>query len=169
VTVTAPKTAFRADLQAHWFTNAKPARSAYAPPMASMSPSETDAFLRETRIGKLAYLHEDGQPTIVPIWFEWDGTVARIFTSRTSRKARRLAAEPRVALSVEEPVGVHERWVTNEGTCSISDDGTVPLIERLSRRYYAPAQAEEAIRSWTAKPEMWVTLTITPTKIRSVK
>ncbi|MFN8617607.1 MAG: PPOX class F420-dependent oxidoreductase [Dehalococcoidia bacterium] len=136
--------------------------------MASMSPGEIDAFLRETRIGKLAYLHAGGQPTVVPIWFEWDGTVARVFTSRTSRKARRLAEEPRVALSVEEPVGVHERWVTIEGICSISDEGTVPLIERLARRYYGPKQAEETIRSWTAKPEQWVTLTITPTKVRSV-
>ena len=136
--------------------------------MASMSPAEVETFLRETRIGKLAYLHADGMPTIVPIWFEWDGEVARIFTSRTSRKARRLAEEPRVALSVEEPVGVHERWVTMEGTVSISDEGTVGLIERLARRYYEPAKAEEAIASWTARPEMWVTLTLTPEKVRSV-
>lgn len=136
--------------------------------MASMSPSEVEAFLRETRIGKLAYSQANGQPTIVPIWFEWDGAVARIFTSRTSRKARRLAQEPRVALSVEEPVGVHERWVTIEGICSISDEGTVALIERLARRYYAPEQAAEAIRSWTARPEQWVTLTIAPSAIRSV-
>lgn len=135
--------------------------------MTSMTPTEIDTFLRETRIGKLAYLHADGTPTIVPIWFEWDGTVARIFTSRTSRKARRLSEEPRVALSVEEPVGVHERWVTIEGTCTISDEGTVGLIERLTRRYYEPAKAEETIKSWTAQPGAWVTLTVTPTRIRS--
>ena len=135
--------------------------------MTSMTSADSDTFLRETRIGKLAYLHAGGTPTIVPVWFEWDGAVARIFTSRTSRKARRLAEEPRVALSVEEPVGVQERWVTIEGTCSISDEGTVGLIERLTRRYYEATKAEETIKSWTAQPEMWVTLTITPTKIRS--
>ena len=133
-----------------------------------MSPAEVETFLRETRIGKLAYLQADGAPTIVPIWFEWDGAVARIFTSRTSRKARRLAEEPRVALSAEEPVGRHERWVTIEGTCAIGDEGTVGLIERLTRRYYEPAKAEETIKEWTARPEMWVTLTITPVKVRSV-
>lgn len=132
-----------------------------------MSPAHLETFLRETRIAKLAYLHADGTPTIVPIWFEWDGGVARMFTSRTSRKARRLAEEPRVALSVEEPVGVRERWVTIEGTCAISDEGTVALIERLARRYYEPAKAEETIREWTADPSVWVTLTITPTRVRS--
>jgi PPOX class probable F420-dependent enzyme len=132
-----------------------------------MTAAESDAFLRETRIAKLAYLHADGAPTVVPVWFEWDGKVARVFTSRTSPKARRIAADPRVALTVEEPVGVHERWVTIEGTAAIGEAGTVELLARLARRYYQSVQAEQAIASWTVKPEMWVTLTITPTRIRS--
>ena len=135
--------------------------------MPEMTAAETDAFLRETRIAKLAYLHADGAPTVVPVWFEWDGKVARVFTSRTSPKARRIAADPRVALTVEEPVGVHERWVTIEGTAAIGEAGTVELLARLARRYYQSVQAEQAIASWTVKPEMWVTLTITPTRIRS--
>lgn len=135
--------------------------------MTSMPPAELEAFLRETRIAKLAYLHADGSPTIVPVWFEWDGAVARVFTSRTSRKARSIGLEARVALSVEEPVGIPERWATIEGNGVFSDDGTAGLIERLTRRYYEPGKAEETLRSWLAKPEMWVTLTITPTKVRS--
>ena len=135
--------------------------------MAEMTPEAVETFLRETRIAKLAYLQPSGAPTIVPIWFEWDGTVARMFTSRTSRKAKRLAIEPRAALSVEEPLGVDERWVTIEGTCAISDDGTSELIRRLTRRYYEGAKAEATIVSWLAKPEMWVTLTVTPTRVRS--
>ena len=135
--------------------------------MPEMTAAETDAFLRETRIAKLAYLHADGAPTVVPVWFEWDGKVARVFTSRTSPKARRIAADPRVALTVEEPVGVHERWVTIEGAAAIGEAGTVELLARLARRYYQSVQAEQAIASWTVKPEMWVTLTITPTRIRS--
>lgn len=135
--------------------------------MAEMSPTDVETFLRETRIAKLAYLQPSGAPTIVPIWFDWDGTVARMFTSRTSRKAKRLAAEPRVALSVEEPLGVDERWVTIEGTCAISEEGTSDLIRRLTRRYYEPEKAEATIASWLAKPEMWVTLTLTPSRVRS--
>src|SRR3970040_337863 len=100
--------------------------------MPEMTAAEADAFLRETRIAKLATLQENGAPTIIPVWFEWDGEVARVFTSRTSPKVRRIAADARVALSVEEPVGVHERWVTIEGTASISDAGTVQLLTRLA-------------------------------------
>ena len=132
-----------------------------------MTAEALDTFLRETRIAKLAYLQPSGAPTLVHIWFEWDGKVARMFTSRGSRKVKRLAADPRAALGVEEPVGVPERWVTLEGTIAIADGGAVPLIERLARRYYAPAKAEETIKSWTANAGIWVVLTLTPARIRS--
>lgn len=135
--------------------------------MTEMQPEALTTFLNETRIAKLAYLQPSGAPTIVPVWFEWDGTVARVFTSAGSRKAKRIAAEPRVALSVEEPVGVLERWVTIEGNATISAADSVALIERLTRRYYEPVKAEETIQSWTSRPEMWVTITITPVRVRS--
>lgn len=135
--------------------------------MAEMTPDALDTFLRETRIAKLAYLQPSGAPTLVPVWFEWDGSVARVFTSRNSPKMKRLTSDPRVALGVEEAVGVPERWVTIEGKVAISTDGVTELIERLARRYYAPDRAEEAIGSWTKNPEMWVVLTVTPERIRS--
>jgi PPOX class probable F420-dependent enzyme len=129
-----------------------------------MTPHELDAFLRETRIAKLAYLQASGAPTIVPVWFEWDGSVARVFTSRNSPKMRRLTADPRVALSVEEPVGVPERWVTIEGLVSVSDEGVAELIRRLANRYYTPEKAAEVVDVWPAGS---VLLTITPGRIRS--
>ncbi len=132
--------------------------------MALMTPSEVDSFLRETRIAKLAYLQAPGAPTSVPVWFEWDGTVARVFTSRNSPKVRRITADPRVALSVEEPVGVHERWVTIEGVVTVSEEGVAGLISRLANRYYPPERAAEVVDVWPAGS---VVLTITPERIRN--
>lgn len=132
--------------------------------MAEMTPDELDTFLRETRIAKLAYLQASGAPTIVPVWFEWDGSVARVFTSRDSPKMRRLTTDPRVALSVEEPVGVPERWVTIEGLVSVSNEGVAELIGRLANRYYEPEKAAEVVDVWPAGS---VVLTITPERIRS--
>ncbi|MGH2633069.1 MAG: pyridoxamine 5'-phosphate oxidase family protein [Tepidiformaceae bacterium] len=50
--------------------------------MTEMTNDERDAFLHEARIAKLATLQSDGSPTIVPVWFEWDGETASVFTSR---------------------------------------------------------------------------------------
>lgn len=131
-----------------------------------MTPEERDAFLRETRIAKLATLNADGSPNVVPVWFEWDGQTAVLFTSRTSSKVRRIARDARVALSVEEPVGVSEAWVTIEGVASI-EPGGMELARRLAARYYSPRRATAALESWEKQAESWVVVRVTPTRVRS--
>ena len=130
-----------------------------------MTPEEQDAFLRETRIAKLVTLHADGSPTVVPVWFEWDGAEARVFTSATSPKVRRMRADPRVALTVEEGVGIPERWVTIEGTATIEHSGGWELARRLAPRYYAPERCTEALAGWEKID--WVVLRIAPKRIVS--
>lgn len=135
--------------------------------MTKMDPAQLNAFLRETRIAKLATLNADGSPNVVPVWFEWDGTVARVFTGKDSSKLKRIARDPRVALSVEEGVGIEEAWATIEGTATVAPEGAVALIERLTPRYYAPGKAETTLKEWLAMEGYWVTITITPRRIRS--
>ena len=130
-----------------------------------MTPEEQDAFLRETRIAKLVTLHADGSPTVAPVWFEWDGQTAAIFTERKSPKVKRILADPRVALSVEEGVGVPERWVTIEGAVSIEDSGGWELARRLAPRYYAPERCAEALAGWEKIADQWVVLRIAPKRI----
>ena len=133
-----------------------------------MTPEARDAFLRETRIAKLATLNADGSPNIVPVWFEWDGETATLFTSRTSPKLKRIAADPRVALSVEQPLGVSEAWVTIEGTAAIEEQGGMELARRLAPRYYLPERARTALESWEKQASSWVVVRITPRRIRAV-
>lgn len=135
--------------------------------MAEMTPDQREAFLRETRIAKLATLNADGSPTIVPVWFEWDGETATIFTSRGTAKLRRIEADPRVALSVEEGLGVLEAWVTIEGTASVEQSGGWELAERLAQRYYEEPRRSEALREWEPARAHFVVIRIRPTRIRS--
>jgi len=135
--------------------------------MAAMTDSQRDAFLRETRIAKLATLNPDGSPTIVPVWFEWDGAEARLFTDRGSEKIRRIVRDPHVALSVEEGVGIPEAWVTIEGLASVEQDGGMHLARRLAVRYYAPERAATALAGWEKMADRWVVVRVRPTRIRS--
>lgn len=132
-----------------------------------MNKDARDAFLRETRIAKLATLYADGAPTIVPVWFEWDGQTATVFTSRASPKVARILAHAEVALSVEEPVGVPEAWVTIDGTATIEEAGGMELARRLAQRYYAAERAATAIAEWEQLAHLWVVVRITPRRIRS--
>jgi PPOX class probable F420-dependent enzyme len=136
--------------------------------MPEMSPDERDAFLRETRIAKLATLKADGSPTIVPVWYDWDGDTATIFTGRESPKIRRIQRDPRVALSVEEPIGVVEAWVTIEGTAAIEQTGGYELAERLAHRYYEEPRRSRTLVHWYEERDNFVVIRITPRRIRSV-
>jgi PPOX class probable F420-dependent enzyme len=133
-----------------------------------MTAEQRDAFLAEARIAKLATLNADGSPNVVPVWFEWSGGEARVFTSRGSPKVRRLLRDTRVALSVEEPAGVNEAWVTIEGVAAVDDDETWELIERLTPRYYDPGRAAKALTDWARMKDQWVTIRITPRRIVSM-
>lgn len=134
-----------------------------------MTPAQRDAFLRETRIATLVTLHRGGAPTAVPVWFEWDGATARLFTSRSSAKVARVRADGRVCLTVAEPVGVAEAWVTIEGMATVEDEGGMDLARRLASRYYTPDRAAAALASWERMAEEWVVVRITPTRIASAR
>ena len=132
-----------------------------------MTDAECDAFLREVRIGTLSTLNEDGSPNALSLWFEWDGEKARMFSLRDTGKVRRLRRDPRACLSVADPVGAPEAWVTVEGIVAILDEGGKEFGLRLATLYYESPRREEAIAEWSARDD-WVLLELTPTRTRSM-
>jgi PPOX class probable F420-dependent enzyme len=135
--------------------------------MAEMAAAQRDAFLREARIGVLATLDGAGAPLAIPIWYEWDGERARMFTSSKSSKVARLRRDGRVCLTVAEPVGVPEAWVAIEGVVTIEAGTGFALAQRLAPRYYPAEQAEQTLVAWERVADDWVTLVLEPRRIRS--
>ena len=131
-----------------------------------MTEAECDAFLKETRIGTLCTLNADGSPNAIPLWYDWDCDKIRMFTNRDTAKVQRLSRDARACLSVAEPVGAPEAWVTVEGTVEIRDGGGRDLAYRLATVYYEPGKARRTIDAWE-KLEGWVLLELTPTRMRS--
>lgn len=136
--------------------------------MAEMSVEQRDAFLNEARIAVLTTIGRDGWPGAAAIWFEWDGQVARMFTHRDSVKVKRIRRDPRVCLTVAEPTGVPEAWVSIEGTASIESDGGYALAERLAYRYYSAEKAAQTLPGWRAMAESWVVVAVEPRRVRTL-
>jgi PPOX class probable F420-dependent enzyme len=135
--------------------------------MAEMTAEQRDAFLNEPRIATLATLTREGAPVAIPIWFEWDGERARMFTGRTSPKVTRIQRDGRVCLTVAEPTGMPEAWVAIEGTASIEEGTGFALAQRLVPRYYPPEQAARTLAEWERDADDWVTIVVAPSRIRS--
>ena len=138
----------------------------------SLTKAECNAFLKELRIGTLCTLNGDGSPNALPIWYHWNGEKIHMFTSHGTAKVKRLARDPRACLSVAEPVGVRESWVTVEGTVEVIEEGGKELSLRLASLYYAPetfpdqAHAKKNTTFFETN-DTTILLELTPTRIRS--
>jgi len=135
-----------------------------------MTTAEVDDFLRATRIASLTTVAGDGKPVTVPVWYEWDGKVARLFSGRTAAKMRRIDANPVANLTVYEGVGVPEAWVSIEGAAEVEDNEPAELITRLAKRYYPADRAERILKQWLGGGgSPFAVITITPERIRSYR
>src|SRR6185312_14117678 len=66
------------------------------------------ALLNSVNPARLAYTWMDGSPRVVPIWFHWTGDQFVLGTPPRAPKLRALAADPRVALTVDDHAWPHQ-------------------------------------------------------------
>ncbi len=137
--------------------------------MASMTSDARATFLAQTRLGFFSTLNPDGTPATIPIWFEWDGSRARMFTLATSPKLQRLQLDPRATLVIASSLGEKEEWVSLEGTITIQPEGGIELAERLAERYWDlgdPARMQ-TLQTWRDEASQLRLLELHPSRIRS--
>lgn len=132
-----------------------------------MTAEQRDAFLSRPLIAVVTTLREDGAPTSVPIWFEWDGTHLRFFSGRDAGKLARIQRDPRVTVTIAAPATEPEAWVTIEGRAEVTADGALDLARRLAPAYYGPGKASDVVPAWEALEDYWALVTVIPERIQS--
>jgi PPOX class probable F420-dependent enzyme len=77
-----------------------------------------------------------GAPHAAPVWVAVTGDVAHVFTYRSARKARNVAADPRVVLHLPDPEDV----LIIEGRLrDVGPPAAVPhVVAAFARKYTAP-------------------------------
>jgi PPOX class probable F420-dependent enzyme len=99
-------------------------------------PDDVRALLEARNFGHLATVLPDGAPHTVAIWVGTEGDRVAFFTQATSRKARNLARDPRVALSVVDRANPYSTgWVRGRVVETRSGEAALPLIDAISLRY----------------------------------
>ncbi|GAA4147625.1 TIGR03618 family F420-dependent PPOX class oxidoreductase [Phytohabitans flavus] len=95
-------------------------------------------FWRERHLCTLTTLRPDGSPHVTPVGVTLDPAagIARVITSRDSRKARNAAATGRVAVCQIDG----RRWSTLEGRAVVRDDpaAVAEAERRYAERYRVP-------------------------------
>ena len=96
------------------------------------------SFWRERHLGTLTTLRRDGSPHVTPVGVTLDPSsgIARVITSRDSRKARNASATGRVAICQVDG----RRWSTLEGLAVVRDDpaAVAEAERRYAERYRVP-------------------------------
>jgi len=83
----------------------------------------------------LATVGTDGRPQVTPVWCDFDGTHVRINTARGRVKDRNLKANPRVALTAQDPDNPY-RYVQVRGRVSeMTEKGADAHIDALAKKY----------------------------------
>jgi PPOX class probable F420-dependent enzyme len=99
-------------------------------------PDEVRALLETRNFAHLASVLPDGSPHSVAIWIGTEGDRVVFFTQDTSRKARNLVRDPRVALSVVDRENPYSTvWLRGRVVERRTGEAALPTIDAISERY----------------------------------
>ncbi len=137
--------------------------------MTIMTEEYREKFLAKTRYGYLTTLTHDGTPRTVPVWFDWDGHLVRIFTEINSPKIKRIKNDSRITLLVPNDLSEDEMWVAFDGIAKIRLESVMELIEQLAAKYWdlSDLKRKAALDSWKTTPEQFCMIELVPSRIRS--
>lgn len=104
--------------------------------VTTMISPDLRSVLDGTPIAHLATVLPDGAPHSVPVWIGTHGDQVAILTGPTSRKARNLHRDPRLAISLTAP-GNPYHPITLRGTVAAWLDGDAgwQIVDRISTKY----------------------------------
>ena len=99
-------------------------------------PDEVRELFEGPNYCHLATLLPSGAPHSVPVWTGFEDGRIVFFTQPQSRKARNLAQDPRVAISITD----HERpyrmaQVRGQVVSTVEGDAALEIIDRLAVKY----------------------------------
>lgn len=94
------------------------------------------SLLDGTNIAHVATLLPDGAPHCVPVWVGTDGDHVVFLTGPGSRKARNLAGDDRIALSlVDRENPFHAAYLRGRVAERVEGEPAWAIVDRLSTKY----------------------------------
>lgn len=91
-------------------------------------------LLLDNNFAHVATLRPDGSPHLTPVWIDWDGEYVLFNTTVERLKAKHLARDPRVVITVSNADDPYQ-YVTISGLAELKTDGAWEHIDRLSKKY----------------------------------
>ena len=130
---------------------------------AVMAKPISQRLLASSIPARLAYTGLDGDPRVIPVGFDWDGSHLTIATVVAAAKVKALQANPAVAITIDTE-GYPPKVLLVRGTARVEIvDGVPDVYIRASMKIVPPAEQanwEGGVRALYAQMAV---ITITPT------
>ena len=102
--------------------------------MTTIPASHAD-LLTKPAFANLATLNPDGSPQVTPVWVDFDGSHVIVNTARGRVKAKNLAREPRVALSIADPENPYRYLGLQGRVVEMTEKGGDAHIDKMAKKY----------------------------------
>ena len=137
----------------------KGAEMAHQGSLELLADPVAEALLGSVNPARLAYTWIDGSPRVVPIWFHWTGDHFVLGSPPKAPKLRALAADPRVALTIDDNSWPHQvMLVRGRSSIELLDDVS-PEYELAATRYFGPEQGPAWVSTLRGKPMARIAIT----------
>ena len=100
----------------------------------SFTPASRAVFDKKV-LAHVASLDPDGSPNVSAVWVELDGDDIVINTALGRAKARNLANDARVAVSLTDPDDPYATITVRGTVVTFTTDGADEVIDRLAKKY----------------------------------
>ncbi|SVA94494.1 uncharacterized protein METZ01_LOCUS147348 [marine metagenome] len=126
--------------------------------------SDANTFLTQTQIAVISTVDSDNRPHSVPIWYQWDGDSALMFTGVKTLKWKNLSANPYASLCVDfrEPP---YRSVVVHGKIQTVEKPIHEFVKNMADRYYGPVEGPEFAALYPDNKKGIVIFRLVPDKI----
>jgi|GEM_PF-342798 len=128
-----------------------------------VQPSSIEQRLRSEPTVWLSSTRPDGRPHVVPVWFNWDGSVFDLFSKPNAQKVRNLREHADVMLAIGQPSEEFDVELV-EGTATVLPHPTVDVIRPTMFEKYADLMARAALDRQTFVATYSQPVRITPTR-----
>ncbi len=131
--------------------------------MPSIEP-HVDEFLSQTLVGVISTVDAEGRARSAPIWYQWEGGAAYMFTGRRTLKWRNIVRNPSASLCVDwrEPP---YRSVILDGSVEEARRPLYDLVLSMAIRYYGDEEGRAFAEGYREQPEDIVIFRLVPTRI----
>src|SRR5437588_1912540 len=102
---------------------------------SSVIPDSHEDLLQSKSLAHVATIGPDGAPQVNPVWFGWDGQNVLFSQTKTRQKIKNIAREPRVAISIVDPVNPYRYLEIRGVVVEVTDDSNNDFINSMAKKY----------------------------------